>query len=205
MKFNLTSFVKNETFFHDFYSFNIFQVCGLSASFVNVFAVTPLLLLIIWFERFGTNHNRTLINQFVTSTCWCGVAFNILGQIPEIIIGIFGPFHENFCFVHIVVKNVILSQFIILLTAISVVKYIYIFITKNPSGQNDDFFCFFTNLACGFNCLIFQFVIHFMPGNNSHPYYFCSGTLPGNKVIKLLYFEFTTSTYSLEASIGIFS
>jgi len=179
IKFNALHFMKNETFYHDFYSLNAFQVCGILTSFVNVIAVTPILFLIIWFERFGTNHNRSLINQFVTSTCWCGIAFNIFGQIPEIIISIFGPFHENFCFVHIIVKNAILGQFVILLTGISVVKYTYIFITKNPSGHSDDFICFFINLACGFNSLMSQFVIHFMPGNNSHPYYFCSGTLPG--------------------------
>ena len=170
---------KNELIFQEFYSFNLFQVIGLFASFINIFLVTPLFLLIIWYEQYGTNHNRTLINQFVTSTCWSSVFYNLLAQIPEAALGVFGPFHENFCFFHIVVKNTILSQFVVLLTGISVLKYIYIFISKNPSGQSDDFICFFTNLACCLNSLMYQFVFHFLPGTNSHPYYYCSGILPG--------------------------
>ncbi len=72
----------------------------------------------------------------------------------------FGPF----CFAHLVVKNAILSQFMVLLTGISVVKYVYIFVVKNPSGHNDDFICFFSNLSCLVNALVYQFVLHFIPG-----------------------------------------
>ena len=168
--------------FQEFYTLNVVHVFGLAVSLINVFTVTPLIFAIIWFERFGTSHNRTLINQFVTSLCWSGIVYNILCLIPEIIIGFFGPLHENFCSFHIIVKNAILAHFVVLLTGISVVKYIYIFITKNPSGQNDDFICFFVNLSCGFNSLLYQFVLHFMPGNNSHPFYFCSALLPGKKL-----------------------
>ena len=184
IKFNSTVLSKNETIFQEFYSFNVFHIFGLAVSLINVFAVTPLMSLIIWFQQFGTNHNRTLINQFVTSTCCCGMAFNLVGQIPEILIGIFGPFHETFCSFHIIIKNVIVAQFVVLLTGISVVKFIYIFVTKNPSGQNDDFICFFVNLSCGLNSLLYQFVLHFMPGNNSHPFYFCSAVLPGKNSVK---------------------
>jgi hypothetical protein len=66
----------------------------------NVFLITSLLLLIIWYEQYGTNHNRTLINQFVTSTCWSGVAYNLLAQVPEAGLGVLGPFHPNFCLFH---------------------------------------------------------------------------------------------------------
>ena len=177
---NTTVFMKQEIAFQEFSSFNIFQALGLAASFINVFLITSLLLLVIWYEQYGTNHNRTLINQFVTSTCWSGVAYNLLAQVPEAALGVFGPFHPNFCLFHSILKNTILSQFVVLLTGISVVKYIYIFISKNPSGQNDNFYCFFTNLACGLNSFMYQFVLHVMPGNNSHPYYYCSGTLPGS-------------------------
>ena len=179
MNFNATLIIKQELIFQEFYSFNTFQAFGLLVSFINIFLITSLLLLIIWYEQYGSNHNRTLINQFVTSTCWSGVAYNLLAQVPEVAIGLFGPFNQNFCLFHSILKNTILSQLVVLLTGISVVKYIYIFITKNPSCRSDDFICFFTNLACCFNSFIYQGVLHLMPGNNSHPFYYCSGTLPG--------------------------
>jgi hypothetical protein len=48
-----------------------------------------------------------------------------------------------------------------------------------------------TNLACGFNGFIAQFVLHFMPGSNSHPYYFCSGTLPDPSAKKKMNYPIT--------------
>jgi hypothetical protein len=162
----------------NFYELNVAKIIGIGASFVNIFLVCPISFLIIWYERYGSAHNRTLINQFVTSTCWCSVAYTVFGQIPEVLLSIFGPFSKEFCFLHLVAKNTVLSQFLIIMTGISVVKYVYIFVIKNPSGQNDDFICFFSNLACAMNGLVYQFVMHFIPGNNSYPYYFCSGTNP---------------------------
>ena len=76
-------------------------------------------------------------------------------------------------------KNTVMIHFIVIMTGISVVKYIYIFIIKNPSGKNDEFFCFFINAASIMNALLYQVVLHLMPGNNSHPYWYCVGKMPG--------------------------
>jgi hypothetical protein len=187
--------VMNQTIVYtSFYELNALKVYALVASFFNIFLVCPFFYLIIWYERYGSAHNRTLINQFVTSTCWSSVAYTVFGQIPEVLLSIFGPFSELFCFLHSVAKNTVLSQFVVLMTGISVVRYIYIFVIKNPSGQNDDFICFFTNLACTVNALVYQFVLHFMPGNNSHPYYFCSGTKPDPSKKKKMNYPITALT-----------
>ena len=184
--------LSNESlFFVEFYEFNVSKVSAITASCIFIFLISPISFLVIWYEKFGSAHNRTLINQFVTSTAWCCVAYSVFGQIPELLLIIFGPFNENFCFFHSVAKNTILTQMVVITTGISGVKYVYIFVIKNPSGQNDDFICFFTNLACAINGFIAQFVLHFMPGSNSHPYYFCSGTLPDPSVKKKMNYPIT--------------
>ena len=37
-----------------------------------------LLYSVIWFERFGTDLKRTLVNQAVSSMCWCGLFLEFL-------------------------------------------------------------------------------------------------------------------------------
>jgi hypothetical protein len=36
---------------------------AITVSFVNILGITPLIVYIIWYEKYGTNYNRTLINQ----------------------------------------------------------------------------------------------------------------------------------------------
>jgi hypothetical protein len=49
------------------YESNASKMAEVLLSLVNIFAVTPFMYLIIWYERYGANHNRTLVNQFATS------------------------------------------------------------------------------------------------------------------------------------------
>jgi hypothetical protein len=130
------------------------------------------------YDRFGASHNKTLINQFVTSSCWSLIFSNILTLIPEILLTLFGPSNKYFCFIHTILKNTIFIQFVVNLTAISIVRYIYIFVKKNPSGRNDDFICFFVNLAAFVNTTTWQVVHQLTNGYNHHPYYLCCGALP---------------------------
>ena len=41
----------NQTYPDDFYEFDFYKICGLVASLINVVAVTPLVLFIIWYEK----------------------------------------------------------------------------------------------------------------------------------------------------------
>ena len=44
--------------------------------------VLPSLYGIIWFERFGTDSKRTLLNQLIASICWCLIISIICLQFP---------------------------------------------------------------------------------------------------------------------------
>ena len=107
--------------------------------------------------------------------CWCLIAHTFLSQLPEALQVIFGPIKIPFiCHLLLFTKNIISIQYMSLLMAISLAKYMFIFIHKNYSGRFEDFWCFFTNAATLILSLIFQFAIQFLPGRKSYLFYQCS-------------------------------
>jgi len=164
------------------------KIVGIVISAINIFVISPLLYFVIWYEKFGSNHNRSLINQFATSGCWTALAYCFLIQVPELAIALKGALNSHFCYLHLMLKNVLGIQYTLLAAAIPFVKYLYIFVLKNPSGQNDDFLCLFFNLAIILLATLAQFVFLFLPGKNSYIFYVCSGEDPRQlKGVKINY------------------
>ncbi len=75
-------------------------------------------------------------------------------------------------------EGMVRKKLIVNLTAISIVRYFYIFVKKNPTGQNDDFICFFVNVATFVNAVVWQITHQLTNGFNRHTYYICCGALP---------------------------
>ena len=63
-------------FFSNAYTHDFYRALGITTSLLNFLVLTPLLYSIVWYERFGSDHPRTLINQLVASTCWNGIVHN---------------------------------------------------------------------------------------------------------------------------------
>jgi hypothetical protein len=82
----------------------------------------------------------------VASSCWNNIAYNLIGQTSEIALSLFGPFNSWFCHFQAVLKGVSNNQQINLLLAISVAKYLSIFVLKNPMGLDSEFWCLFITL-----------------------------------------------------------
>jgi hypothetical protein len=59
--------------------------------------VTLLLYSIIWYERFGLDVKRTIVNKTTSSICWVAIQFILLVNIPDLGRYFFGPYSENFC------------------------------------------------------------------------------------------------------------
>jgi hypothetical protein len=102
----------------------------------------------------------------------------MFGSLPELLISLLGPFNETFCFFHNVSINIILILYTVNLTAIPIVRYVYIFVKKNPTSQNDDFICFFVNFATFANAAVWQITHQLLFGYNRHFYFICCGLLP---------------------------
>jgi hypothetical protein len=60
---NITTQANTSFLFEEIYKFNWSMGLGILASVINVMFVTPVALAIIWYERYGSNQKRTLLNQ----------------------------------------------------------------------------------------------------------------------------------------------
>ena len=168
----------NSTSFISHFDMGIPEIFGVIISVLNMTFVNLSLYAIIWYERFGTKHNQTLINQFFTSACWIAIAHNIFLQIPGVFVSFGFSMGQFICGCILIMRNTIVMCFASHATSISVVKYLYIFVFKNPSDRHDTFWCFYVNSVVFFLAILSQFVFYFLPGKNPFFYYHCSKTTP---------------------------
>ena len=139
----------------------------------------PLLFAVIWFERFGSDKKRTLLNMLVNMNCWTGIAFIILGQIPVIIIYTFGPLPVMFCLLHTTVRLSIICSILMIFNAIIIFRFIYIFKLKNPAAFRDNFWCLFVSLWIYIISFIFIATLNTLANHQIMPNFICTGQITG--------------------------
>ena len=178
MAFQNSSTIKDKSFFCNAYTNDWYMAFGIALSICNLFALTPFLYTIIWYERFGSDHPRTLINQLVASTCWNGIVHNILVIPMSMFNDLQGPMTFGFCQIHFLLKSSIMMHFFLMLTIIIFVKYISIYVLKNPTEVLSDFWCFYSNILCTFLAVVSQIAFTVLPGKNPIFFHMCTGTNP---------------------------
>ena len=91
------SILEEAEFFNNFYQHDWCMGLAIAFACINFVGFTPLFCLIIWYEHYGSDHTRTLLNLLVNSICWNGI-FNNLIDIPiNNAFELFGPMTANFC------------------------------------------------------------------------------------------------------------
>ena len=76
----------------------------------------------------------------------------------------FGPLPKIVCLVELVFKNAIVTQMMLFLDGMILIRYIFIFWLQNPAGFNDEFWEKFVSFWIVGFAMISQFVFVFMPG-----------------------------------------
>lgn len=156
--------------------FKLFSLAtGLSIIPVNV----VLLYGIIWYERFGSSHNRTLMNKLVAWQCWNLIFFNLACHVLESVIYISGQLPAPVCFLNVVLKNASKTTMLLLLDSTIIVQYLLIFRIKNPAAVNDDFWSIFIGAWIAGLSHFFNFAKYFIAHRQPLNFYVCSGVLPG--------------------------
>ena len=168
----------SENIFDGVYEIRVSKVIAIFISFVNITVFSPAIYFMIWYEKFESNHTRSLVNQFVSSSCWAALIFNFLVVTGEIAIALKGPICSLYCYLHTILKVALTIQYSWQAISISVIKYLYIFVWKNPSGQHDEFWCFYINILIAILATLSQIVFLFLPGKNPYFYYICAGEDP---------------------------
>jgi len=122
------------------------KIIGVVFATILTLAVSLAAYGIIWFERFGSDLKRIFINKMVSSVCWSILAWFAIIQTPDLVMYFYRPFPETFCFVHLILRNVIVSHILLFFNIIIIVRCILIFWLKNPLSFHDDFWYMFVNL-----------------------------------------------------------
>ena len=52
---------------------------------------------VIWFERFGSDRKRTLLNMLFSQSCTAGIVYVYVAHIPELIRYVYGPMSSSVC------------------------------------------------------------------------------------------------------------
>ena len=152
-------------------------VLSLVLSVLVVIFSPPLLFAIIWFERFGSDEKRTILNMLVSMNCWNCIALVTLGQVPEIVIYSAGPLPPVFCYIHAVIRESIIASVLMHIDAIIVFRFIYIFRLKNPAAFRDDFWCLFVSLWIHLVDLISVATLNIWANFQSVPTIICTGQI----------------------------
>jgi len=151
---------------------------AITFSLVGGCLILPLVYCIIWFEKFGSDNKRTLLNKLVSSLCLTCFEWFLIVQMLDMIRYCFGPLPPILCLLELNLKFAIFTQQMLFMDGIIIARYIFIFRLKNPAAFNDDFWNLFINIWIVSYSFISQIVASQMPGRNSVYYYICSGKNP---------------------------
>lgn len=150
---------------------------GILASILSFFT-TPLFYSFFWYSKNCSNKESSLINHLGLSMSLCGVATSIYVSILEVYLAVSQPAHPFLCGLSVISRNVIASHFMCIFGTIYVVKYVYIFIYKNPVGGHDGFWCCFINMAIFQLQVVFHTAFFLCDFKLPYNFYICSNTLP---------------------------
>ena len=65
---------------------------------------------VIWYERFGSDKKRTLVNMLFAQMCWTTIAFMYSVHIIELIRYSYGPLASSLCFLQLLVRLVLVEM-----------------------------------------------------------------------------------------------
>ncbi len=168
-------------------------------------AGVPMLCSIIWFEKFGSDAKRTILNKLVGSVCASALEWCFFVQMPELARYLLGPMPSWVCLTHSIVKNSILMQMLIFFDCITIFKYLFVFKLRNPGGFLDDFWTVFINIWVFGFCTLSQFAQTILPDSLTMNYFFCTGENPLalDKSMKVNFFSFFILIVSLVLQLAV--
>ena len=175
---------------------NAGKIISLMISCFGIVASPLVLLSIIWYEKYGNDSNRTLLNMFASLYCWAVVEFIILVQIPETARFLFGPLPGFVCHIQIFLRSTSVTVLLLYKNFSALTKYIFIFWLKNPVAFDNEFWSLFICFWVHFFSLVLRIIEYSISSKMSIHYFVCAGVKP---------FEGKTGLPNLNGKVEIFS
>ena len=165
-------------YFAGLYETRPIKVFAVVLSVASTIIYIPLFSIIIYFVKFGSDQNQTILTKLYSSGSYCAIHWFVVVQIPESIRYIFGPLSTWFCYYHFILKNAVSIQLLLYSDVITVLRYLFIFKLKNPSGFSEGFWTLFLNIWITAFSYLTQFVLALQPGRQPLNFFICSGLDP---------------------------
>jgi hypothetical protein len=179
------------------------KIAALSFSLISTILITPFIVFVIKFER--DNHNRTLINQFVSGNMLIGILWNLIMQTFTFYRYLIGPIDSTFvCSLDSILRNGFCISALLLFDAMIIARFTFLYFLKNPTALPDNFWKMFINAWIAVFCVISQSVFLMLPGKNPINYYMCVGKYPEefhNQPVKVNYSVLIVSIFSIALHI----
>ncbi len=177
-KFNFSPPVDPNNCFELLDSSNSYKHISIVLSALSTLLCIPAFYSIIWFEKFDSDHYRTIINRIVSSMSWNGIVWFILVQNLFTIRFAVGPLPSWICFGQFIAQKVIITNFMMLLNATTFLRYVFVFWLKNPGAFNDEFWHIFINIWVVSFSFVFQLPQAIAPSIGLIDYHVCTGENP---------------------------
>lgn len=175
---NSTTELSEGTFFNGLFESRPSKVMYMTISIYLMILSSVLCYSVIWYERFGQDAKRTIINQLFALHCCTAIEFVLMVTLPEWIRFISGPGPKLLCWIHLIIKNWFVTKILLIQTGMIVSRYACIFWLKNPSAFNDEFWCCFITIWVNLSSFIPHFVLAYLPGRQHIGYHICTGENP---------------------------
>jgi hypothetical protein len=103
---------------------NILKISSFLFLIISCIVSIPASYGIIWFEKFGSDHRRTIVNRLVSSMCWTFIIhICFLVHLPEMFRYMYGPLPESWCFMSSVIRNDLSIVFVLSYDTISIMRW----------------------------------------------------------------------------------
>jgi hypothetical protein len=154
-----------------------FQIFSLTLAISCILICTPLFYCVVWYEKFGSDKKRTLINKLVSMNCWNGIGYLIFVHTLETLRFISGPLPPIICNVKNVLKTSSVLSLVINTDAALFANYAYIFWLKNPGAFHDNFWCQFISTWIWSASLLIVGTLHIIDEFQIQACFICSGQI----------------------------
>jgi len=152
-------------------------------------------------SMFYETYLRTLINQILSTNLFRILIWNCTVQLLTFVRYVYGPLPSLWCYVMLVLRSSFMLQGLMLLDAMIIVRYSFIFHLKNPTSAQDDFWNFFINLLVTLAGILTQTVYAIQPGKNPLHYYICVGRIPRSQLSNEVKMNYSSLTIVIISSL----
>ena len=101
---------QHDDYFHSAFENELCKWASILSSVPFFFLIASCLYGIIWYDRYGSDDRRILLNRLFTSISWAGLEYYSIAAFVDILRYIVGPLPKVICLCQLILKNSIQTR-----------------------------------------------------------------------------------------------